>query len=66
MFNWHAANFASIDSTEVEVLFQAVHLSNDTAMRLTTVHQGWAGIRSDHPARHGLLRVAFIRMIGLW
>ena len=66
MFNWRAANFASTDSTEVEVLFQAVHFSNGTSTRVTGVHRGWAGTRSDHPARHGLQGAAFIRMIGLW
>ena len=66
MFNWRAANFASTDSTEVEMLFQAVHLSNDTGTRVNVVHRGWAGTRSDHPARHGLQGAAFIRMIGLW
>lgn len=66
MFSGHATNFASIDSTEVEVLFQAVHVSNGTGTRVTMVHQGWAGIRSDHPARHGLQGAAFIRLIGLW
>jgi hypothetical protein len=34
--------------------------------RVTLEHRGWAAIREDHPARHGLTGTAFIAMIGLW
>jgi hypothetical protein len=29
-------------------------------------HRGLAGLRADHPARHGLQGADFCRMIGLW
>ncbi|HTY48850.1 MAG TPA: hypothetical protein VMB48_04070, partial [Steroidobacteraceae bacterium] len=34
--------------------------------RVTVCHRGWAAIRADHPARHGLAGTAFSRMLGLW
>jgi uncharacterized protein YndB with AHSA1/START domain len=61
-FEWRNSNFAPDEHTEVEVRFEAA----GGGTRVTVVHRGWAGIRADHPARHGLETVAFIRMYGLW
>jgi uncharacterized protein YndB with AHSA1/START domain len=61
-FEWRNSNFAPDERTEVDVRFE----SFAGGTRVTVVHRGWAGIRSDHPARHGLDTVAFIRMNGLW
>ena len=63
VFSWRAANFAEHESTEVEVRFAP------TAQGHTTVsveHRGWAGIRADHPVRHGEATAAFVRSMGMW
>jgi len=62
VFAWRNANFASGESTEVEVLFEPS--ANGT--RVTLHHRGWASLRAGHPARHGLEGAAVSRMIGLW
>jgi hypothetical protein len=62
LFVWRNSNFAPDEHTEVEVLFQP----GENATRVTVVHRGWAQIRADHPARHGMKGPAFTRMIGLW
>jgi uncharacterized protein YndB with AHSA1/START domain len=62
VFTWRNANFAAEESTEVEVLFEPT----TTGTRVTVRHRGWAALRRDHPARHGLEGAAFSRMIGLW
>jgi uncharacterized protein YndB with AHSA1/START domain len=62
VFTWRNANFASGESTEVEVLFEPIN----TGTRVTVQHQGWSAIRPDHPARHGLEGAAFSRMMGMW
>jgi uncharacterized protein YndB with AHSA1/START domain len=59
---WRNANFASNESTELEVLFEP---SGDGTL-VTVLHRGWAALRPDHPARHGLEGAAFSRMMGLW
>jgi uncharacterized protein YndB with AHSA1/START domain len=59
---WRNANFASNESTELEVLFEP---SGD-GTRVTVQHRGWAALRPDHPARHGLEGAAFSRMMGFW
>jgi uncharacterized protein YndB with AHSA1/START domain len=59
---WRNANFASNESTELEVLFEP----SGTGTRVTVNHRGWAALRPDHPARHGLEGAAFSRMMGLW
>ena len=61
-FIWRGANFAGSEQTEVEITFEA--LGNRT--QVTVRHHGWAALRGDHPARHGLEGAAFTRMIGLW
>jgi hypothetical protein len=59
---WRNANFASDESTELEVLFEPVA----GGTRVSVHHRGWAALRSDHPARHGLEGAAFSRMMGFW
>jgi len=61
-FEWRATNFAPGESTQVEVMFEAV----PTGTRVTVRHSGWAAIRADHPARHGKQGAEFIRERGLW
>jgi uncharacterized protein YndB with AHSA1/START domain len=61
-FSWRNANFAAGESTDVEVAFAATA----SGTMVTVTHRGWAALRADHPARHGLQGVAFSRMIGLW
>lgn len=62
VFDWRASNFAPDETTEVEVTFEA----SRSGTLVTVVHRGWSAIRPDHPARHGLEVVAFVRMLGLW
>lgn len=61
-FSWRGPNFAPRENTHVEVIFEAV----GDATRVTVIHSGWAAIRPDHPARHGLDIPAFQRMLGMW
>lgn len=62
VFDWRAHNFAPDEVTEVEVTFEA----SRSGTLVTVVHRGWSRIRLDHPVRHGLEVVAFLRMMGLW
>ena len=62
MFSWRNANFAPSEVTEVDVQFREGNGS--TIVEVT--HRGWAALRADHPARHGLENAAFARMMGLW
>ncbi|MBI3714381.1 MAG: SRPBCC domain-containing protein [Betaproteobacteria bacterium] len=62
LFEWRLSNFAAAERTEVEVTFQA----SPSGTRVTVVHRGWAALRRDHPARHGLAGAEFVRTIGLW
>jgi uncharacterized protein YndB with AHSA1/START domain len=62
VFEWRAVNFAPAEKTDVEVLFQA----SPNGTLVTVKHRGWAAIRPDHPARHGLEVPAFLRMMGFW
>jgi uncharacterized protein YndB with AHSA1/START domain len=61
-FSWRNANFAPNESTEVVVEFTP---AGDGTL-VTVTHTGWAALRADHPARHGLEGAAFSRMMGLW
>jgi len=61
-FEWRGVNFAPGESTQVEVVFEAV----PTGTRVTVRHSGWAALRPDHPVRHGQQGPAFIRATGLW
>jgi uncharacterized protein YndB with AHSA1/START domain len=59
---WRNPDFAADESTEVEVRFEPV----GARTKVTVQHRGWAALRADHPARHGLEGAAFSRMLGLW
>jgi uncharacterized protein YndB with AHSA1/START domain len=61
-FTWRNANFAPHEHTEVEVEFAPY----PQGTLVTVTHRGWAALRADHPARHGLQGAAFSRMMGLW
>lgn len=62
VLEWRGANFAPSEWTEVEVTFE----EGASGTLVTVVHRGWASIRPDHPARHGLEVAPFVRMMGLW
>lgn len=62
VFQWRNSNFAPGEHTEVEVEFQP----SASGTRVTVIHRGWSLLRTDHPARHGLIGSDFSRMIGLW
>jgi uncharacterized protein YndB with AHSA1/START domain len=62
VFEWRNANFAPAEKTEVEVRFEPARRGT----RVTIEHRGWAALRPDHPARHGLEVPAFVAMIGMW
>jgi len=49
---------------EITVLVEFAATASGTLVTVT--HRGWAALREDHPARHGLVGAAFSRMIGLW
>ncbi len=59
---WRGANFAGDEKTLVDVLFEPT----ESGTRVTVQHSGWAELRSDHPARHGLVGAPFTSMIGQW
>lgn len=61
-FTWRNANFAPGERTAVEVAFAP----QPRGTLVTVTHSGWAALRDDHPARHGLAGVAFSRTIGRW
>lgn len=62
IFEWRAVNFKPDESTEVEVEF-APHAEGT---RVTLTHRGWAAIRPDHPARHGMDVRRFLADHGRW
>lgn len=62
VLRWRAINFADGEWTRVELAFTPQR----GGTLLTLTHSGWAALRSDHPARHGLVGAEFARMIGLW
>jgi uncharacterized protein YndB with AHSA1/START domain len=61
-FTWRSANFAPGEVTNVEVSFEPLHAGT----LVTVTHRGWAALRDDHPARHGLTGQAFSHMIAGW
>jgi uncharacterized protein YndB with AHSA1/START domain len=61
-FTWRNQTFAAIERTEVEVTFTAA--GDDTLV--TVRHHGWAALRPDHPARHGLAGAELSRFVGMW
>jgi len=62
LFEWRNANFSPAERTEVEVTFTPA----GSGTEVTVTHRGWAAIRPDHPARHGLAAAAFVAMLGRW
>jgi uncharacterized protein YndB with AHSA1/START domain len=62
VLEWRAVNFAPLEQTEVEVLFEP----SPSGTLVTVHHRGWAILRGDHPVRHGADVPAFIRMMGMW
>jgi uncharacterized protein YndB with AHSA1/START domain len=62
VLTWRAHDFSADESTEVDVRFEPA----GAGTQVTVQHRGWASIRSDHPARHGLEGAALSHMIGLW
>jgi uncharacterized protein YndB with AHSA1/START domain len=62
VFTWRNLNFAPREVTEVEVCFEAC--TGGTSV--TVEHRGWATLRPDHPARHGLAGAEHSRRLGLW
>lgn len=61
-FSWRNSNYAEGEQTEVEVQFASVRGGTE----VTVVHRRLAGLRPDHPARHGLAPAEFVRMMGMW
>jgi uncharacterized protein YndB with AHSA1/START domain len=61
-FTWRNANFAAHEQTQVQVEFAPTA----SGTLVTVTHSGLAGLRADHPARHGAQGAEFSRMIGLW
>lgn len=61
-FEWRARNFEPGETTLVEVEF--VPRRGGTEVTLT--HSGFSRLRPDHPVRHGMEPVDFVRMMGLW
>lgn len=61
-FSWRNSVFAPNENTEVEVVF----VPTASGTLVTVTHRGWAAIREDHPARHGLQGADFSRNLGLW
>lgn len=59
---WRGVNFASDESTTVEVWFE----SRADGTRVTLEHRGFAALRPDHPVRHGKDVAAFLGDLGLW
>lgn len=54
---WRQATFARDQSTELDVLFEAV--GDET--RVTVEHRGWDAIPQDHASRHGFELMLFQR-----
>lgn len=61
-FEWRGVNFKAGEITLVEIVFEPV----GEGTRVTLRHSGWAGLRDDHPVRHGKVGAEFIREIGMW
>ncbi len=62
VFEWRNLNIAEGEKTEVEVRFEAT----ESGTYVTVEHRGWAALRPDHPARHGLQGADYSRMLGRW
>ena len=62
VIEWRGANLAEDEKTRVDVRFEPT----ESGTRVTLEHSGWAAIRRDHPARHGLVGAPFASRIGAW
>ena len=62
VFAWRQANFSADQSTEVEVLFEAV--GEET--RVSIEHRAWDTIPERHAARHGFAEQATLRHAANW
>ena len=60
MFTWRPASFSPEQSTEVEVLFEAV--GKET--RVSIEHRAWDTIPQKHVARHGFPEHATLARVG--
>ncbi len=59
-FDWRNETFADEESTHVTVEFREI----DGKTEVTVTHSGWASLRDDHPAKHGMDARAFARSLG--
>jgi uncharacterized protein YndB with AHSA1/START domain len=62
VFSWRQASFSPEQSTEVEVLFEAV----DAETRVSIEHRAWDTIPAKHPARHGFPEQATLERVAEW
>jgi uncharacterized protein YndB with AHSA1/START domain len=62
VFEWRNSNFAPAEATEVVVRFEA----SAGGTYVTVEHRGWAALRPNHPARHGLVGAEYSRELGRW
>jgi uncharacterized protein YndB with AHSA1/START domain len=61
-FSWRQASFSADQTTQVEVLFEAVA----DGTRVTVVHTGWDVIPGDHVAKHRFPEPIFMRRHAEW
>ncbi|MEO6326693.1 MAG: SRPBCC domain-containing protein, partial [Thermoanaerobaculia bacterium] len=59
---WRGVNFKPDEKTFVAVRFEP---KRDGTL-VTVRHRGWSALPAEHPVRHGLVGVAFSRMMGMW
>jgi uncharacterized protein YndB with AHSA1/START domain len=61
-FSWRQSSFTEEQSTEVEVLFEAVGRQT----RVSIEHRAWDTIPQRHAARHGFPEHATLEHVGKW
>jgi uncharacterized protein YndB with AHSA1/START domain len=61
-FSWRQSSFTAEQSTEVEVLFEAV--GKET--RVSIEHRAWDAIPQKHVARHGFPEHITLQRVGDW
>ncbi len=59
---WRNIGFAAHEQTQVEVNFVA----SASGTQVSITHSGWADIRADHPARHGMAIARFVGATAMW
>ena len=62
VFTWRQANFSPEQSTEVEVLFEAV----GSQTRVSIEHRAWDTIPQRHAARHGFPEQITLQRVADW